>query len=83
MASQRLSIRLPDDLQQQLEVLTRRTGQTESDIVRAALSEYCRRHEAQPSCYDVARKAGFLGCVEGGPDDLSVDPSHMDGFGRD
>lgn len=83
MASQRLTIRLPDHLQWQLEGLTHRTGQTESEIVRAALSEYCRRHEAEPTCYDVAKKAGFIGCVEGGPDDLSVDPSQMEGFGRD
>lgn len=83
MSSQRLSVRLPDHIQKQLQLLIRRTGRTESDLVREAISEYCEKQQAEPSCYDVAKQAGFLGCVEGGPDDLSVDPSHMEGFGRD
>jgi hypothetical protein len=83
MAGERLSIRLPEPLQRQLEGLARRTGRTESELAREALSEYCERQQAGPSCYDVANKAGFLGCDDGGPDDLSVNPAYLEGFGRD
>lgn len=83
MPSQRLTIRLPEPLQKQLEALARRTGRTESELAREALAEYCEQQQASPSCYDVAKQAGFLGRVDGGPDDLSVNPAHFEGFGRD
>ncbi len=83
MSTDRLSIRLPVQSQEELAAIVRATGKTESEVVRDALAAYCQAHLTGPTCYDVAKKAGFLGCVKGGPDDLSVNPRYMEGFGRE
>lgn len=36
---------------------------------------------ARTSLADRLRKAGLLGAFDGGPDDLSSNPDHMEGFG--
>ena len=82
MASNQLSIRLPEGIQDQLQAIVHATGKTESEVIREALAEYCEKQGRGPTCYDVAKKAGFLGCVDGGPDDLSTNPRHMESFGR-
>ena len=82
MPRERLTIRLPKALQEQLDALARQTGRTESELAREAIADYCAREQTAPSCYDVAKKAGFLGCVAGSPDDLSVNAAHFEGFGR-
>jgi predicted transcriptional regulator len=83
MASKRLSVRLSDVAQKQLVEIVKATGMTESEVVRKAIAEYWDKLDLGPSAYDVAMKAGLIGCVEGGPDDLSVNPIYMEGFGRD
>jgi len=40
----------------------------------------------EDSAYDVAHRAGLIGCLKGtrhSPTDLSTNPKHMEGFGRD
>jgi hypothetical protein len=40
---------------------------------------------AEESAFDVASRAGLIGCIQGAPDsptDLSTNPKHMEGFGR-
>ena len=32
---------------------------------------------------DLAKRAGIIGVFKGGPADLSTNPAHMEGFGRD
>lgn len=81
MASGRLSIRIPEELQDHLESLAHLTGKSESEIVREALEEYCGRHGPGASCYDLAEKAGWLGRVSNLPKDLSTNKKHMEGFG--
>ena len=83
MRSQRLSIRLSEEVQENLAALVQSTGKTESDVVREALMEYCCKHSATPSCYVLAKNAGLIGCMKGGPRDLSKNPKNMEGFGRD
>jgi len=78
--SARLSIRIPQTLQEGMERVVKSTGKSESEIVRAALEEFCERHEQERSCYDLAADSGALGCGRG-PSDLSVNPKHMEGFG--
>ena len=77
----RISIRLPKKLAQGVRELVTATGQSESEIVRAALEDYCRSHGQQPSCYDLAASAGILGCGTG-PADLSTNPKYREGFGK-
>jgi hypothetical protein len=41
---------------------------------------------AEESAYDLASRAGLIGCIKsepGSPTDLSTNPKHMEGFGRD
>jgi Arc/MetJ-type ribon-helix-helix transcriptional regulator len=41
---------------------------------------------AEETAFDVASRAGLIGCIKGGPrspTDLSTNPKHMEGFGRD
>ncbi len=45
-----------------------------------------KRLEAEDTAFDVASRAGLIGCVKGAPrspTDLSTNPRHMEGFGRD
>ncbi len=40
----------------------------------------------EETAYDIARRAGLIGCLKGtprSPTDLSTNPKHMEGFGRD
>jgi hypothetical protein len=42
--------------------------------------------DAEETAYDVASRAGLIGCIKGAPrspTDLATNPKHMEGFGRD
>ena len=42
--------------------------------------------DAAETAYDVARRAGLIGCIKGAPGsptDLSTNPKHMEGFGSE
>jgi len=44
------------------------------------------RNGTEETAYDLARRAGLIGCLKGAPEsptDLSTNPKHMKGFGRD
>jgi putative addiction module CopG family antidote len=44
------------------------------------------RADTEETAYDVARRAGLIGCIKGArgsPTDLSTNPKHMEGFGRE
>ena len=81
MASDRLTLRLPESLRTGLETLGESTGRTESDLAREAIEEFLLRHGKLPSCHDIAEQAGLIGCVESKARDLSTNPKHMKGFG--
>lgn len=83
MSSRRLSIRLSKELEKRLAALVRRSGRTESEVVRDAIADYCARDTEEPSAYDVLKKSGLIGCARGLPADLSTNPKYMEGFGRD
>jgi hypothetical protein len=78
-----ISVRLSKKLQKDLAAVVAATGKSEADILRAALQEYCAKQEFGPSAYDVAKKAGLIGCVKGLAPDLSTNKKYMEGFGRD
>lgn len=82
MASERLSLRLPEPLRSGMENLSELTGRTESDLAREAIGEYLSRHATLPTCYDLAKESGVIGCVKSGKGDLSTNPKHMEGFGQ-
>ncbi len=86
MASDRITIRLPETLGQRLRHRSRIKGQPESELVREALETYLAQPtEARPA-YDLAAEAGLIGCIKSGPKppptDLSSNPRHMESFGK-
>ena len=81
---------LDADLELRIEAFARATKSSPSDVVRKAFEEYAATHNgsredtaADESAYEAFRRAGVIGCVKGGPSDLSTDPKYMEGFGRD
>lgn len=82
MANDRISVRLDKDTQRRLRDEARATGQSESDLVREALSAYFRRRPRPESCLELARQHGLIGCGKQLPADLSTNRRHFEGFGR-
>ena len=66
MAAPRISIRVRPDLRRRLQQEASMNGQSESELVRAAL----------------ARRINLLGCVRNGPSDLSTNREHFEGCGK-
>jgi hypothetical protein len=66
-----------------LEAEARAQGVSPSDVVRAALAKYLKGRGPKPSCLDLARRIGLIGCARGLPRDLSTSRRHFEGFGRD
>ena len=86
MASNRITIRIPETLGQRLRHRSRMRGQPESALVREALETYLAQStEARPA-YELAEEAGLIGCIGRGPKspakDLSTNPRHLEGFGK-
>jgi metal-responsive CopG/Arc/MetJ family transcriptional regulator len=80
---ERINVRVDERLKQQLDDEAREKGVRPSDIVRQALEEHMRQRVPQQSCLDIARRIGVIGVYKDAPHDLSTNPEHMEGFGRD
>lgn len=83
MASQRITIRIPQSLSKRLKKQAGMKGRPESEVVREALESYLGQSSTPGSAYDLARDAGLIGCVRGAPRDLSTKRKHFDGFGEE
>jgi predicted DNA-binding protein len=82
MASNRITIRIPDPLGERLRRSSRLKGQTESQLVRTALESYLGQPDGQRSAYELARAAGVIGCIRRAPRDLSTNRRHFEGLGK-
>jgi len=82
MATQRISVRVPDKVARRLKERSRMTGAGESAVVREALEEYLSKSPDEQTAYDIAREAGLIGCVQGALKDLSTNKRHFKGFGK-
>ena len=86
MASDRITIRIPETLGQRLRYRSRMRGQPESELVREALETYLGQPAEGRPAYDLAEEAGLIGCIGKGrkspPRDLSTNPRHFEGFGK-
>jgi len=81
---------LDADLEHRIEAYAQATKCTPSDVVRKAFEENEATHNgshedsgADESAYEAFKRAGVIGCVKGGPADLSTNPKYMKGFGGD
>jgi metal-responsive CopG/Arc/MetJ family transcriptional regulator len=82
MSSQRITIRISESLVKRLKKQAGMKRRSESALVREALESYLGEASTSNSAYDLAREAGLIGCVGGGPSDLSTDREHFEGFGE-
>ena len=80
---ERINVRVDQRLKQELEAEAREKGVSPSDVVRQALEEHVKQRTPRQSCLDIARRIGILGIYKDAPPDLSTNPEHMEGFGRD
>lgn len=77
-----ISLKIPDHLDARLAETARQRGASKSAIVREAV-EAMLAASATPgkaSCFELA--ADLIGGVRGGPDDLSHNPRHLEGYGQ-
>lgn len=82
MASNRITVRIPETLTARLRDHSRAKGTSESELVREALENYLGRISAGRSAYELAEAAGIIGLVSDGPADLSTNSRHFKGFGK-
>ena len=80
---QRINVRLDQRVKEELEAEVKQRGVSPSDIVRQALEEHLRQRTPRETCLDIARRIGIVGVYTDAPHDLSTNPEHREGFGRD
>ncbi|MEX2300893.1 MAG: CopG family transcriptional regulator [Bryobacterales bacterium] len=82
MGVRTISLRLPEELLEQLDAEAKARRVTKSWLVRESLERAL--HKKSPSeagsCYDLARD--LAGAVKGLPEDLADNPEYMEGFGQ-
>ncbi len=82
MATQRLTVRVPEALGAQIRRVSRVKGRTPSDLIRLAVENYLEKEPVKGSAYEAAKAAGLIGCVHRAPKDLSTNRHHFEGFGN-
>jgi predicted DNA-binding protein len=82
MASNRITVRVPQALTARMRNRSRAKGATESELVREALENYLGHPGEDRSAYDLAQEAGIIGSARNAPKDLSTNPRYFKGFGR-
>jgi predicted DNA-binding protein len=82
MPKGRITIRVPDSLENKLRGQARLKGRSESQLVREALETYLGQEAPARSAYELAEEAGLIGCVRRAPKDLSTHRKHFEGFGK-
>lgn len=80
-------IQLTPDQQAELANVSAATGKPWPVVLHEALTAYRTEGAAKESnpvenFLEAASRLGFIGCLEGGPPDLSNNPAYMEGFGR-
>lgn len=82
MATQRISIRIPQPLGERLKKQSAARGRSESELVREALEAYLAQADGEHSAFDLAQRAGLIGCVRRAPHDLSSNQRYFEDFGK-
>jgi len=82
MASNRITVRVPQALTSRLRNRSRAKGTTESELVREALENYLGHSGGERSAYELAQEAGIIGSARNAPRDLSTNPRYLKGFGK-
>ena len=80
---ERINVRVDQRLKQELEAEAREKGVRPSVIVRQVSGGAPPVEGSTPNCLELAERLGLIGSAKGLPTDLSTNPEHMEGFGRD
>jgi Arc/MetJ-type ribon-helix-helix transcriptional regulator len=67
-----LTLRIPQRIARQLDVLVRKKGKPRSSIVREAIETYYRRETGRPQEKPFDRVRDLIGSLSGGPPDLGA-----------
>lgn len=82
MASNRITVRIPENLTTRLRSRSRSKGTSESELVREALENYLGTSTGALTAYELAQESGIIGAVRSAPRDLSTNRRHFKGFGQ-
>jgi metal-responsive CopG/Arc/MetJ family transcriptional regulator len=74
-----ISLKVSENLAHQLEQEAKQSSRSRSEVIREALQEKFESKKKRRTMADVFRECG--GFFEG-PEDLSTNPKHMEGFGE-
>jgi hypothetical protein len=77
-----VSMKLPVALNARLTAMAKRRGASKSAIMREALEAYLARGSRSKSASIAELAPEFIGCLDGGPRDLSSNRKHLKGFGQ-
>ena len=77
-----LTLDLPAALDEQLTEAAQAQGASKVEIIYEAVKEYLAQRQTPPPDSFAALAAKFVGCLDGGPPDLSTNPKYMEGFGK-
>jgi metal-responsive CopG/Arc/MetJ family transcriptional regulator len=77
-----ITVKLPEELEAQLDVAAKRRQTSRSEVIRQLLEQGLRkpRQTEAASCYELAKD--LCGSVKGVPRDLSTNKRHFEGFGK-
>jgi hypothetical protein len=80
-------IRLTSEQQEQLARIAEQSGQPWQELLARVIGTLPGQRSDGPgnqkkSAYDLLSEAGLIGCIEGGPADVSSNPKYMEGFGE-
>jgi metal-responsive CopG/Arc/MetJ family transcriptional regulator len=78
---QAISLRLPDPLFFELMAEVKATAQSQTEIVREAISSYLK-NKAPVKKISAAQAGARWKGIGKGPSDLSTNPKYMEGFGQ-
>ena len=76
-----ISLKMPRQLANEISEAARRRGVSRSALIREALEAFLRAERAEQPISALSRAADLAGAFPG-PEDLSVNPDYMRGFGR-
>lgn len=84
------NIQLSEAERRLLADLAEKAGKPWGEVLNEALQHYSRqtpasaeiRRNGAETLFDRLTQHGLLGCLDGGPEDLSTNPAHMEGFGE-
>ena len=75
-----ISIKVPEALASRLDQAVAAAERSKSDLIREAVEQYLARGGFRLAGSFLTQGADLAGCLEG-PDDLSFDPRHLEGYG--